>query len=29
VDSAQTIEAKYMALAGRLDEATLRLWVAT
>jgi Rhodopirellula transposase DDE domain len=25
----QTIEAKYRALAGRLDEATLRLWVAT
>jgi hypothetical protein len=29
VDVAQTIEAKYLALAGRLDEATLRLWVAT
>ena len=28
VDLAQTIEAKYLALAGRLDEATLRLWVA-
>jgi transposase len=29
VDVAQTIEAKYRALAGRLDEATMRLWVAT
>ncbi|MBE0548049.1 MAG: ISAzo13 family transposase, partial [Rubrivivax sp.] len=29
MDLAQTIEAKYQALAGRLDEATLRLWVAT
>jgi hypothetical protein len=29
VEIAQTIEAKYRALAGRLDEATLRLWVAT
>lgn len=29
MDIAQTIEAKYLALAGRLDEATLRLWVAT
>ena len=24
----QIVEAKYRALAGRLDEATLRLWVA-
>ena len=29
MDIAQTIEAKYRALAARLDEATLRLWVAT
>ena len=29
MEIAQTIEAKYRALAGRLDEATLRLWVAT
>jgi len=29
VDIGQTIEAKYLALADRLDEATLRLWVAT
>ena len=28
MDIARTIEAKYLALAGRLDEATLRLWVA-
>ena len=28
VDLAQTIEAKYLALSARLDEATLRLWVA-
>ena len=28
MDVAQTIEAKYLSLAGRLDEATLRLWVA-
>ena len=28
MDVAQTIEAKYLALAGRLDESTLRLWVA-
>ena len=27
MDLAQTIKAKYLALAGRLDEATLRLWV--
>ena len=29
MDIAQTIEAKYLALASRLDEATLRLWAAT
>ena len=29
MDMAQAIEEKYRALAGRLDEATLRLWVAT
>lgn len=29
MDIARTIEAKYVALANRLDEATLRLWVAT
>ncbi|HEX7438246.1 MAG TPA: ISAzo13 family transposase, partial [Caldimonas sp.] len=29
MDIAQTIEAKYLALADRLDEATLRLWIAT
>jgi len=29
VDLAQTIQAKYRALAARLDEATLRLWAAT
>ena len=29
MDVAQTIEAKYRALSSRLDEATLRLWVAT
>ena len=29
MDIARTIEAKYLALAGRIDEATLRLWVAT
>ena len=28
MDAAQVVEAKYRALAGRLDEATLRLWVA-
>ena len=28
MDLEQTIAAKYLALAGRLDEATLRLWVA-
>jgi hypothetical protein len=28
VDLVQTIEAKYQTLAGRLDEAKLRLWVA-
>ena len=28
MDLAQTIEAKYLALVGRLDEATLRLWAA-
>lgn len=28
MDAARTIEAKYRALAGRLDEATLRLWAA-
>ena len=29
MDALQAIEAKYLALSGRLDEATLRLWVAT
>ena len=29
MDIGRTIEAKYLALAGRLDEATLRLWAAT
>jgi hypothetical protein len=29
VDIVRTIEAKYLALAGRLDETTLRLWTAT
>jgi hypothetical protein len=28
MDLAQVVEAKYRALSGRLDEATLRLWVA-
>src|ERR1700756_4249744 len=28
MSNAGTIEAKYRALAGRLDEATLRLWAA-
>ncbi len=28
MDNAQVVEAKYRALAGRLDEATLRLWAA-
>ena len=28
MDALQAIEAKYRALSGRLDEATLRLWVA-
>ncbi|MDP1971065.1 MAG: ISAzo13 family transposase, partial [Methylobacter sp.] len=29
MDDTATIEAKYKALSGRLDEATLRLWAAT
>jgi len=29
MDDTTTIEAKYKALSGRLDEATLRLWAAT
>jgi hypothetical protein len=29
MDNTATIEAKYKALSGRLDEATLRLWAAT
>jgi hypothetical protein len=29
MDASQAIAAKYQALSGRLDEATLRLWMAT
>ena len=29
MDALRAVEAKYQALSGRLDEATLRLWVAT